>query len=81
MVCFVCPRCGVRIPPTAASANVIQQALDLGLVDEVWISLAPVLLGEGKSYFAKLERGHLLLDDPDVVQGNRAVHLRYLVRR
>jgi len=66
---------------TIASANVIQQALDLGLVDEVWISLAPVLLGEGKSYFAKLERGHLLLDDPDVVQGNRAVHLRYLVRR
>ena len=65
---------------TIASANVIQQALDLGLVDEVWISLAPVLLGEGKPYFSKLGRGHLLLDDPDVVQGNRAVHLRYPVR-
>ena len=65
---------------TIASANVIQQALDLGLVDEVWISLAPVLLGEGKPYFSRLGRGHLLLDDPDVVQGNRAVHLRYPVR-
>ena len=30
-----------------ASPNIIQQALDLGLVDEVCISLAPVLFGEG----------------------------------
>ena len=32
---------------TIASANVIQQALDLGLVDEVCVSLVPVLFGEG----------------------------------
>jgi len=64
-----------------ASANVIQQALNLGLVDEVCISLAPVLLGDGIPYFSKLARGHLLLDDPVVVQGRRALHLRYRVRR
>ena len=33
------------------SPNVIQQALDLGLVDEVCVSLVPVLFGEGISYF------------------------------
>jgi dihydrofolate reductase len=66
---------------TIASANVIQQALDLGLVDEVCVSLAPVLLGEGIPYFGKPARGHLLLDDPVVVQGHRALHLRYPVRR
>ena len=64
-----------------ASANVIQQALDLGLVDEVCVSLVPVLLGEGIPYFSKLDRGHVLLEDPVVVQGRRAVHLRYPVRR
>jgi len=64
-----------------ASANVIQQALNLGLVDEVCISLAPVLLGDGIPYFSKLARGHLLLDDPVVVPGRRALHLRYPVRR
>ena len=64
-----------------ASANIIQQALDLGLVDEVCISLAPVLLGDGIPYFSKLARGHQLLDDPAVVQGHRALHLRYQVRR
>jgi len=66
---------------TIASANITQQALDLGLVDEVCVSLVPVLFGEGVSYFAKLGRGHLLLDDPAVIQGRRALHLRYPVRR
>jgi len=32
---------------TIASAKIIQQALDLGLVDEVCVSLVPVLFGEG----------------------------------
>jgi dihydrofolate reductase len=63
-----------------ASASVAQQALTLGLVDEVCVSLAPVLLGEGIPYFTNLDRRHLL-DDPEVIQGRRAVHLRYPVRR
>jgi dihydrofolate reductase len=66
---------------TIASPTIIQQALDLGLVDEVCVSLVPVLFGEGIPYFAKLDRGHLLLDDPIVIQGRRALHLRYPVRR
>ena len=66
---------------TVASANVTQQALDLGLVDEVCVSLVPVLFGEGIPYFSKLDRGHLLLEDPVVVQGRRALHLRYPVGR
>jgi dihydrofolate reductase len=66
---------------TISSANVIQQALDLGLVDEVCVSLVPVLFGEGVRLFAKPAHGHLLLEDPVVVQGRRALHLRYPVRR
>ena len=66
---------------TLMSANVIQQALDLGLVDELCISLVPVLFGEGIPHFGALAGGHLLLDDPVVVPGRRAVHLRYPVRR
>jgi dihydrofolate reductase len=63
-----------------ASASVAQQALMLGLVDEVCVSLAPVLLGAGIPYFTDLD-GRYLLEDPAVVQGRRAVHLRYPVRR
>ena len=64
-----------------ASPTIIQQALDLGLVDEIAVSLVPVLFGEGKTYFGRLADGHLLLDDPQIVQGRRAVHLRFPVRR
>ena len=64
-----------------ASPTIIQQALDLGLVDEVAVSLVPVLFGEGKTYFGKLGDGHLMLEDPEVVQGRRALHLRFKVRR
>ncbi len=66
---------------TIASTTITQQALDLGLVDEVCVSLVPVLFGEGIPYFATLDRGHQLLEDPVVVQGRRALHLRYPVRR
>jgi dihydrofolate reductase len=64
-----------------ASANVIQQALNLGLVDEVAVSLVPVLFGEGKSYFGRLDDGHLMLEDPEVVKGHRAVHLLFRIER
>ncbi|MEQ7127575.1 dihydrofolate reductase family protein [Actinopolymorpha sp. B11F2] len=66
---------------TIASAAIAQQAIALGLVDEVCVSLVPVLFGEGIPYFTKLEKGHQLLEDPIVVQGRRALHLRYPVRR
>ena len=66
---------------TIASANIIQQAINLDLVDEVCVSLVPVLFGTGIRYFGDLVDGHVALDDPVVVQGTRALHLRYPVRR
>ena len=66
---------------TIASADIIQQALTLGLVDEVCLSVVPVLFGTGVRYFGDLVSGHVMLEDPVVVQGTRALHLRYAVRR
>jgi dihydrofolate reductase len=66
---------------TIASADIIQQALVLGLVDELCISQIPVLFGSGVRYFGELVGDHLMLEDPVVVQGTRALHLRYVVRR
>jgi dihydrofolate reductase len=66
---------------TIASPKISQQALELGLVDMVCVSLVPVLFGEGIPYFSKLAGGHLMLEDPVVVQGRRALHLTYPVRR
>lgn len=66
---------------TIASADIIQQALNLALVDEVCVSLVPVLFGSGIRYFGELVGGHVMLEDPVVVEGIRALHLRYPVRR
>ena len=57
------------------------QALALGLVDEVAMDVAPVVLGEGVRFFGS-HTGTVLLDDPDVViQGDRVLHLHYTVKR
>ncbi len=64
-----------------ASASIAAQALDLGLVDAVTISLVPVLLGSGIPYFAGLARAPHRFDDPVIIPGTRVTHLRYAVRR
>ena len=50
-------------------------------VDEVIISLVPVLLGTGIPYFANLARVPHRFDDPVIIPGSRVTHLRYAVRR
>ena len=62
---------------TIASADIIRQAIDLGLVDEICVSQVPVLVGTGIRYFGEVVGGHVMLEDPVVVQGTRALHLRY----
>jgi hypothetical protein len=38
------------------------------------------VFGSGKRYFGSVNAQHLL-EDPDVIAGNRVLHLRYRVRR
>jgi dihydrofolate reductase len=61
--------------------DIIQQALDLDLIDEIAVDLAPVLLGKGIRFFGELAHPPVLLDDPDIVEGSRVTHLRFRVRR
>jgi dihydrofolate reductase len=56
------------------------QAVAAGLVDEIAVDIAPVLLGEGKRYFGTASLPEGLLEDPEVVQGDRVLHLRYRIR-
>lgn len=54
-----------------------QQALQLRLVDELVIDLAPLLLGHGIWLFGT--GAPLRLEDPEIVAGRRVTHLRYRV--
>jgi dihydrofolate reductase len=46
-------------------ANLIQQYLNAGLVNEFTISIAPVVLGEGKRLFDCIELGQIGLEVVD----------------
>ena len=50
-----------------AGATTAAQALGLGLVDEVTISLVPVLMGKGIPYFASLAHAPHRFDDPVII--------------
>jgi dihydrofolate reductase len=69
---------GGRDVRIAGGAEVIQQYLNLGVIDELEISLAPVLFGGGRRLFENLReplskfRIDKVLDDP------AATHLRYV---
>jgi len=63
-----------------AGPSIIQQALDLDLVDEIAVDLAPVLLGRGVRFFTKLAHPPVLLDNSEVIEGLRVTHLRFRVR-
>lgn len=61
-------------------ADTIRQALAGGHVDELGISIAPVLLGGGKRLFDGF-RQTVVLEQIDAVRSPWATHLRYRVER
>lgn len=61
------------------AGNLAGQAFAARLIDEVRIDLVPVF-GGGVRFFGDYEGSPFLLEDPEVVQGNRVAHLRYRLR-
>jgi dihydrofolate reductase len=60
-------------------AQTIQQLLNAGLLDEIHIDLAAVLLGAGVPLFDHLANTPVVLGNPTVVTGVDVTHLRYPV--
>ncbi len=61
-------------------ADVIRQALAAGYVDELSISIAPVVLGSGKRLFEGFD-GSIDLEHLRTLQSAFATHITYRVRR
>ena len=62
-------------------AQTIQQCLNAGLLDEIHIDLAAVLLGAGVRLFDHLANTPVVLGNPTVVAGVGVTHLCYPVHR
>jgi dihydrofolate reductase len=63
-----------------AGATATREVLDAGLLDEIVVSLVPVILGEGIPWFAGA-RGPVALSDPEVIQDRGVTHLRFQVQK
>ena len=61
------------------TANILQQALKAGLVDEIHMDLAPILIGDGVSLFDRLGIGPINLECMRVIQTEHVIHLSYRV--
>ena len=65
---------------SVSAGNVGGQVLAAGLADEVHLALVPAVLGRGKPYFGDTGTP-AMLENPEVVQGDRVTHLAYTVRK
>ena len=61
--------------------SIAGQTLDAGLLDEIWVELVPVLLGDGIRFFGDVNEPPVMLDDPRVIEGNSVTHLIYRIKR
>jgi dihydrofolate reductase len=61
-------------------SDTIQQCLNAGLMDEIHVDLAAVLLGEGVPLFDHLANTPVVLGNPTVFAGVGVTHLRYPVQ-
>src|SRR5258708_29797603 len=64
-----------------ASATIVQQCLNAGLLDEINIDLVPFLLGDGVRLFEHLKVAPVALEDPQVSIGKRVTHLTYRIKK
>ncbi len=60
-------------------ANVAQQFIKHGFIDEISIHLVPVLFGSGTRLFEGLDSEHVPLEPIEVIETAEAIHLRFRV--
>ena len=60
-------------------ADVAQQFIKRGLIDEISIHLVPVLFGSGTRLFEGLDSEHIPLEIIETIQTAEAIHIRFRV--
>jgi dihydrofolate reductase len=69
---------GNRLVHIMGGASIIQQVLAAGLVDELFLHVAPVILIRGTRLFEHLG-GPIQLERAEVIESRHATHLRYRI--
>ena len=66
---------------SAGGADVVRQYLTAGLVDELALSLSPILLSDGLRLFDGVDRRRVSFEISEALHSPRVTHLRYAVKR
>jgi dihydrofolate reductase len=69
---------GVRDIRISGGADAVRQYLNMGVVEELEIALAPVLFGSGRRLFENLHESVPQFRIDNVLAGSAATHLRYV---
>lgn len=69
---------GDRDVRISGGADVVQQYLNMGVVDELEIALAPVVFGGGRRLFENLAEPAPRFRVDRVLEGSSATHIRYV---
>jgi dihydrofolate reductase len=70
---------GEKVVSVMGGADVAQQFLRAGLIDQIQLHVVPVLLGSGLRLFEHLGRAPVALEVIEVIPTSAATHLRYRV--
>jgi dihydrofolate reductase len=70
---------GERDVAVSGGANVIQQLLAAGLLDELQVHLAPVFLGEGTRLFDRTDLAETGLEATRVIASPRVTHIKFQI--
>jgi dihydrofolate reductase len=62
------------------TCQIAQQALAFGLADELYLHIAPLVLGAGRRLFERVEELPIVLEQTESVVGPGATHVRYRVK-
>ena len=63
----------------SGGADTIQQYFNAGLVDELNIHIAPIMLGRGVRLFDNIDNGKITLEINNVIHSPMVTHLFYKV--
>lgn len=70
---------GERAVLVGGGGELLREFLDAGLVDELTLTIAPVLMGAGKRLFDGLARADIVFERTAVIESPYATHLRFRV--
>ncbi|MBA2469067.1 MAG: dihydrofolate reductase family protein [Chloroflexia bacterium] len=61
----------------SSGANIIQQCINAGRLDEIQVHISPVMLGAGTRLFDGIDAARLKFDPVRVIESPNVTHIRY----